>query len=337
LDLRTIFKEPETQDYYVAGVPITLTDIISAQVMASQKVSEDYFPSAGFFFGRPSFDLDDLEAVSRQRNRGILLLRLSDHTASPNSISSRKLTEGLSRFQKLVKSAYRRALRMAQPKIRELIETPDFWETETFAFSEGSFTVHLQTKRKADLAGNIELDRAFQILDDITSKISDTELSIEELKKYSGRVVSAYKDILEFIIDADTNLSYGWQTPSRSVPIERELPKRHAEPLYERFKEYRELTREIVKLTGTIRKGDAAENGSWTLIDENGKEHRGITDLSIGVSLEGVVLSLKPLGAKRYEFTCDEQISEHPITGREKRILVLISFREIGNDPLISD
>jgi len=252
------------------------------------------------------------------------MLRLSDQTASLHSISSRKLSEGLSRFQSFVKSSYKKALQTVSPSIRSLIDTPDYWETETFAFSEGSVVIHLQTKREADLAGYVELDRAFNIMNDITSKISDTDLSIEELRKYSGRVVSAYKNILEFIIEADTNISYGWNVPSLEVPIERDMPKRHAEPLYNRFKDFIDLTKEIVTLTGTIRKGDAADKGSWTLIDENGQIHRGITDPEIGVSLQGVTLE-----SRKYELNCEERISEHPVTGKERRTLALISFCEV--------
>jgi len=323
IDLRKLFEDPEIGDYYIADSSILLDSNLEANSIATDQIPKDYFPSEGFYFSRPSFNVDELYTLSQKRRKGIVLLRLSDRSASSNAITSSLLSQGLQRFQTFIKASYKRSLSSIKPSIRKHIDSPDYWNMETFGFSEGSFTIHLQTKNNADLAGNIELDRAFIIMNSITASVIDIDKSIEELRKYKGHVVSAYKNLLEFIIQSDITLSYAWQTPLADEPIKRILAKWQVGPLYERFKDSHELSKETVTITGVLLKGDISQRGSWILIDENDIMHRGATDPTIGESLQGITL-----GA-RYAFRCEEQIDEHPITGQETKKLILLSHDEL--------
>lgn len=206
---------------------------------------------------------------------------------------------------------------------RKLLDNEDNYETEVFAFSPGSFTVHLQSKAQADLVGHVELSKALQKLDELTLYQEESEKALEIFRKNKGHLISHYNHFLKSIIDYDLPLSYSWTTPESSETVNRLISRNSAIQLHNFLNQSKELEIETKEIIGTICKVDTNKK-KWTIVsEEDGNEYSGDVKDS-NLSLSGIITDIQ-----RYLFVCEERIDENVITKKEKKTLMLIKYNRI--------
>ena len=324
IDLRQVLESADTGEAFEGrGVSGDL-DQIEAQAFPLDEVSEDWLPDPGFYLDLEPIPNVKIIEQSRARNRAVIDLTLRPPESQVESkITATHLSQGVRAFQRVVERAWVRAMSETKRRVRELVDMPANYELEVFGFSPGSFTIHMQTAAPANLVGYAEIARALEILDAVSYSDQDIERAVELVTHYGGHFATAYKALLEFVVDNEIPVSYEWSMPERPYATRRSLPRRYAEPLYAALTKRKDIGREEKRLVGNLTKVDK-DNGTWRLRDEEGKQHTGSLGPSSAVTLAGLVIEIQ-----RYEFICEEILIEEEATGKEFTKLFLISYEEL--------
>ena len=209
LDLLQIFNNPETGDWYEGNAEYS-ADEFSLAVELTQQIPEHWYPQEGFFL-TPHETEDTTTAEARDKSKAIVHLVLNPPEAREGpQIDAWHLANGLRIYQNLVKHAYNKAIRAVSKDIREQdqLSPESNYQMEVFAFSEGSFTVNMQSKTTADMLGYVSIERALAFVDNAVSASSDLEQTIAFLRENRGHFLSAYRKLLKFIVDNDSPLKY---------------------------------------------------------------------------------------------------------------------------------
>ena len=324
VDLLDVFREPETGELYIVIVENRATTEIAMQLIGISDVPDEWLPEKGFFFVKEDLPNDLVVQESCAKNKGVVHLALSPPEARGNDckIDLMTLSDSSKIFQNLVKFAYRKSLSGLKPELRKKYEAADNYELEAYAFSNGSFKLHLQTKLNADLSGYTELFRAMTKIDELMKLVENPEKAVEVLKLNKGHLISSFKKFLAFVIEKNVPLYYEWTTPQHRRSFKKCITKETAAPLYELLLDTKELDIEQKEFIGEVTKVDI-ESGQWTIINEEDKKHySGRLDTESADSLSGITA-----GGIRYKFICEERIEEETVSGKEKTFYFLISHQ----------
>ncbi len=320
VDLRSIYEDPEEASFFLVeweeGLAEEWTELVAVEEPADGWLPDPHLLFSDFL---PAAEEDDdlIRTEAASRNRAIVHLALGRHDALPiPRVDALELSGALSAFQQLVKQAFRRSLRSVGQKAKEYYADPDHHELEVFAFSPGSFRVHMQTKSLPDLFGEASVDRAFELVDAMTRAITSPAESLEVVRQNRGHLASAYTTFLAFVRDSDDPVHYSWAVPGGDVTHRRLTPDQAALVL-EILSQEKELGSEWVDLTGVFTKVNT-KTGSWTLESEGGKEHHGSLHEEADDILSGVVVKEVP-----YKLVCEEILVETLGSRRHKNKLLL--------------
>ena len=324
-DLRDILQNPETGETFQAEVSGGHLESIEIQPIEIQRIPLSWFPEPGFVIHETPASVNPVVQEAQKRQRAIVEYTLNPPESEIESkITVAHLSQAIRLVQRLVKHAYRQAIREADHKLREVLIDPHNHELEVYAFSPGSFTVHMQSASPVDMFGYSQMAKALEILDLVTRDLEHPQEVLERIVPYRGHFATAYKDFLEFITANETSIAYEWSMPGLETSTRRHITTKQAEPLYHILAKHDDVGIEEVRFVGTLTKVDT-KYGRWRLKSEvDQQEHQGVSDPSAGVNLDGLIVE-----TQRYEFICEEQIKEQRGTGRETTELHLISYRTL--------
>lgn len=323
VDLRDIYTTPETGElFYSESKDFGSKEIILKNFLYDHSaVDEAWLPAPGFFLALEQIPNVEVVQESCERSRAIIHLSLNppETAGGQVKIDTNRLAAALSCFQNLLKYSYKKSISGLRPSLRKHYEPPENYETEVFAFSPGSFRLHIQSKLNADMAGYVEIFRAMEKVDEIVSTINNPDGAIEILKQNTGHLISSFKKFLQFVIEENTPLEYSWTTPQHRKPFSAKIKVSEALPIYNLLLEKQELDREIKIFTGRFT-GIHVNTGHWSAhCDEDEKEYTGRLDKDSKIDLHGITVS-----PQRYKLTCEERIEGEIVTGKEKTYLYLM-------------
>jgi hypothetical protein len=316
LDLHAFFNEPEVREYYRLDLGDGATTAFTATPIDEHALDQDWLPLPDTRLSQPLVAENEVLEQAIERGRAVLHWRMSPPEARNDSkISVEHLTQSTQLLQRLVKFAYRRALREDKhPRPDELPE--ENYKLQVFATSPGSFTLHLQSSLPGDMFGYVALAKALDVIDDVTSQVDDTQATVERVAAIGGHFAATYKNLLKFICDNDAPIEYQWAMPDRKSISVHAIGAREAKPLYDAISARKDIGQERVVIQGKLTKVDERSR-SWRLEDDQGKSNSGFSEV---VELSGLVID------RNYTFECEEHLEVEAGTGREITTLHLLSI-----------
>jgi hypothetical protein len=326
-DLREVYENPEILNYYCLDILGSAPDDLSMSPIMQEDIDKAWYPNPGSYLLKV-FEQDAREIVVKDavvKKTAVIHLSLSPpESITEHVISTLILVKGLHLFQNMVRVAFKKAIQGLSKDIRVKLDTPDNYMTEVYAFSPGSFRIHLRAKNYADIFGRTDIERGLELIDEIVRYSDDPDKAIEWLKQNRGHVVSYYIRLLEFIIENNSPISYSWTTPYLRKVKTASIHKRQALPIYEKALTMKELGIEIIEFVGEFTKVDIEKN-SWTVKrDEDETHFSGSIKEELRISLRGVTA-----GIQKYKFTIEEKIEESEVTGKERYFYSLIEYKKI--------
>lgn len=320
IDLREVFSSPEVPELSTIVSKRGVLIGLPATPIVQEQIPPKWFPEPGFILAIPAIPDIQLIKEAAARKRAVIHCSLNPPEASEESkITAEHLAQAVKLVQRVVMHAYKRAIRGVVVSTKELTQ-PVNYELEVFAFSPGSFTLHMQSSTLADLIGNVPISRAFKIMDSITDLVDDPEKALPKVAEIGGHFASAYKDLLYFITDNNTSLQYEWTMPELPSTIKRRISTSAAKPLYDALTARVDIGREEKRLVGKLTKVDEKLK-TWRLTSSKEPgEYQGSSE----VDLAGLIIE-----TQAYEFICEERLEEERGTGREITKLYLKSFRSL--------
>lgn len=324
IDLRSIFTSPEIQEEFEGEVIDGNLNQIIIHPLQIDEIPTEWLPEAELFLKLEEFTDNKVVQEALSKQRGIIDITLNPPEALQEpKITADHLSEAMRLFQRLMKFLYRKAIQLyktGDKYVKESISSPSNYQLEVFGFSPGSFTLHMQTASKVDLLGNANISRALDILDSVNYEIDDPQHAVELISEYKGHFATAYKDLLNFIIETDTPFSYEWSMPSIKETRKAQITPRQAKPLYEAIIKKVDIGKEEKKLTGRFKKVDE-DRGTWRLLSETDQiQYSGVSE----INLAGIVID-----TQKYELFCEEQLEIAEISGKESTKLHLVSFKTV--------
>lgn len=319
VDLRSIIETPETGEQFVGIVTNGDFQRIPIVHIPANDVPAEWLPESGFFIKPETVPNILVIEESQERQRAIIHCSLNPPEARQHpKIAAERLGQAVRLMQRVVTHAFKKALRDVDGATREAIDRPDNYQLEVFAFSPGSFTLHMQTTAPADMFGYAQIEKALRIIDVVSRCIDDPRAAVQSIAGYGGHFATAYRDLLKFITENETSVSYEWSMPQRNDTTTRKISDTQAKPVYLALVERTDVGIEEKRIVGILTKADE-KYGSWRLSsDEDKKEYSG-KSLS-HIDLKGLVIDA------RYEFLCEEHLIEEPGTGRELAELHLKAY-----------
>lgn len=327
LDLLRIFENPEMGELYVGSFEHS-ADEPSFVVELVPEIPGYWYPQEGFFLKqRENTESATIEA--RERGKAVIHLALTPpETREALQIEVQHLASALQIFQNLVRHAYSRAIRQLSRATRDLLSDKSNYQMEVFGFSRGSFTVNMQSKVPADdLLGSVNIEKALRFVDDAIAAANDPEDSqraLRFLRENTGHFLTAYRSLLEFVVENDSPLKYEWSTPGSSMDKRSAMSVEVATGLYEILISQKHLTTELVTLVGVVEAVDAG-NRAWTLhSEEDDIKYKGKVAPDSSISLDGITIR-----TQRYRFECEERLQESTATGEEKIERLLLRYKKL--------
>lgn len=324
-DLRKIYEQPESDELFYAEVKESIEEVFQLFPLSLNNLPSEWLPDSGFIFKKDNTKQEIIVEEAIDRNRAIVHFSLNPpESRYETKIHTLHLAEALIDYQSLVKHAYRKIIsKLNAPKRKEL-DLPEYYNLDVIAFSNGSFTVHLQSIRQADMLGYIHVSEALKKIDEITQQIDNPDAALLIIQENKGHFANAYLKLLELAVKHESSLSYQWTTPELKRPVYGSISAKQAAPLYELLNTKQELTVEQIELAGKVIKADY-KRGAWTLHSiEDDKDYNGVISDGSGLSLSGFVIE-----EQTYKFFCEERVEEVLGTGKERTIITLKSYEKI--------
>lgn len=324
VDLLQIFRNPEAGDLYEGDAEYS-ADEFSLTAKPAQQISEDWYPQEGFFL-EPLKSGEVVAAEARARSKAVINFAFNPPEARDAlQIEVEHLASGLHIFQNLVRHAYNKAIRGLSRATRELVSDKINYQMEVYGFSEGSFTVNMQSKLSTnDLLGSVDIEKALQLVDDAVAASSDRDQAISFLRAHTEHFLTAYRSLLEFIVENDSPLKYERATPRFTTDKRRTMSVDVATELYDILTSQAYLTTELVTLVGIVTVINT-NNNTWAILDEEeGAEYSGKVAPDSPINLDGITA-----GTERYQFECEERLMEFTATGKEKVERLLLRYKRL--------
>jgi len=321
LDLREAYVSPEIDELFSIQSERGALDSLVGIPISAKEVPAEWLPQAGFYLRMQSPHDVRIVEEAVDRSRAVIHCKLNPPEALTESkIYAEHLGQATKLIQRLVKHAFRRAIRSLDRDLRERLSTSENYELEVLALSPGSFTLHMQSAAPADLVGYSEIIRALEIIDRIASFADAPDATVEQVSQLGGHFAAAYKDLLKFISETQTHFEYEWASPDRRSGARHAISSSQATPLHDALTQRIDIGIETIQLIGKLTKVDEKLK-TWRLVCESdGKEYNGSSE----VDLAGLVIE-----TERYELSCEERLEEERGTGKEFTKFHLMLFRKL--------
>ena len=321
LDLKQVYTNTETKELLtIESVSGELEDLDSNPLTVTE-VPDAWLPQSGFYIRHRMANDNVVVNEAVVRGRAVMRCRLNPPEAAFESkISAENLSQAARLVQRLVKYAFRRSIRDFDKSLRERLLPIENYQLEIFAFSPGSFTLHMQSAAPADLVGYSQIAKAFETIDRMSSVADSPRATVEQVSQLGGHVATTYRDLLRFISETKTQFEYAWASPDRDTSVMHSISSSEAKPLLDALAERADIGVERVELIGYLTKVDETQ-GTWRLTNEaDGKVYGGSSE----VDLAGLVIK-----TQRYKIDCEERLEEERGTGREFTKLYLKTWQTL--------
>jgi hypothetical protein len=327
LDLKTIYIEPELDEFYLCEIENIKAPEQYLTLYSDNKIPEDWLPEPEFYLTDKIDTEDEVLIKSKELNKTVLYVSLDPPEAQYGTkIVLDRLSHFLSVFQNLIKHAYKKACKVSSPG-EDLLDPENAYKLQVIGFADGSFTVQFEPFDTGDIFGSCPIENAFTKFDELTQYIHDPVQSLNVLRKNRGHLANAYLRLLQFIKENNTSIEYRWAAQFFKKSKKRRVPESQAVPLLDFLSQKEDIRSERIKLEGFVIKADQRTN-TWKLRNlEDGKEYFGKIKEETNLSVKGFVI-----GIVKYKFECEEIIEEILGTGKEQKSLFLIE-REVLDSP----
>lgn len=322
-DLRTILMEPESLPYFTGRMK---SDAPKPTLLlkATETVNPEWLPNPGFLlsdFSSVSSELVVAEAM--QHNSAVVAYHLDppESRDGVTRINADRLAEWLERMQSLANHATNLALKqlkVGKSRLSHFGSAPA--RLQVFAFSPGSFTVHLASDSKADLVGRTAVAAGFRKIDELMAltQLAPGE-ALKKLEGNSGHVITAFESLLDLVATQESPMEYRWAEPAMGKASGHQITPVEARAMVAVLKTTASLKIETVSFTGQFTSVNTDNLPyTWRAFDLDGKKRRGgrvheeMPDLLNGITIRDVP----------YLFVCDERL-EKQVSGKVKPTLYL--------------
>lgn len=322
LELRQIYVDPESDEMLVVESPNGELQDLTGRSVFREQILPEWLPQSGFFLHLEKPPNIEVVREAHSRSRAVIHYRLDPPEArTETKISAENLSQATKLIQRLVKHAFRRAVRgLDKENKKDTMTLSENYQLEVFAFSPGSFTLHMQSAASADLLGYVQISKALEIIDKVTSLATTPDETVNEVSQLGAHFATAYKDVLKFISDTESHLEYEWAVPEKQTTTKRRISSVQAKPLYEALIQRTDIGKEMVRILGKLTKVDEKLR-TWRLVnEEDGQEYSGSSE----IELAGLIIE-----TQRYEFFCEERLEEERGTGKEFTRLFLLNYNRL--------
>lgn len=295
VDLRSIYTQPEIQEYYV------IRGFNEYEVADSKSfVEERDLPAPDYFI---HYDLDPNDIINKEvtdLNKPVFHIGVVDERSSPDVD-----VEVLGRVLISFKGIYSNAM----PKLG----VTGSRSLRAFVDQAASFNLHIYADVQPDLFGASEVDKVFAHIDKMLS-FSDSNDFIECLRKVRGYSLSHYRNLIDTLITNKSTLKYKYKTAELdSAPVENYVNLTTLKSIQEMLQRNADLNRENIELEGHFT-AVSADRLTWTfeVINEEGKSKKFSGKVDDKDMLDGVTLL-----SKKYKILCVAQTKVTEVVNKE--------------------
>lgn len=296
VDLRSIFIQPEIQEYYVIR-GFNEFELAESKIV----VDERDLPASGIFI---HYDLDPNDIINKEvadLNRPVFHIGVVDEQSRPDVD-----VEVLGKILISFKGVYSNAM----PKLG----VTGSRSLRAFVDQAASFNLHIYADVQPDLFGASDIDRVFAHIDKMLS-FSDSKDYLECLRKVRGYSLSHYRNLIDTLITNKTTLKYKYKTAELdSTPVENYVDLTTLKSIQEMLQRHADLNRENIELKGHFT-AVSADRLTWTfeVIDEEGKNKKFSGKVDDKNMLDGVTLL-----SKKYKILCVALTKVTEVANKEK-------------------
>lgn len=324
IDLRTIFVEPEVEEYYLCNLSelYEFTNILTS--IDKERITEEWLPEEGLYLSEPVPEVDIVLNRSKEVSKPIIHVTLDPPEAqAEHKIHADRLAGFLSSFQNLIKYLYRWTYKKGCV-VSELLDKKTAHLVDVTAFAGGSFTVEFEPLDYSNLFGECGLSNCLELLDEFNTKIDNAERALEFIQAHKGHLAGSYVRFLEFLRSSNTTLKYTWAYPSLKQSITKTIKTESIDPVLELCYQKAGIATEEVTFVGRVTKADKTGK-TWKIRrEEDKKEFSGKIKDGVNITLDGIVIE-----NVLYRFICEEFIEEVSGTGKETKQYLLVQYEEI--------
>jgi hypothetical protein len=321
IDLRTTVQHPEMgQHYHGSYAEREGRPVISLEVI--HDVPERWFPADGFLLSDFAEQVSDEQVVrdAISKHAAVVVCHLDPPEARGTTakINADRLAECMLGFQSLVKYALRRSV-SGTAAARRFGLNPDSHVLQVYAFSPGSFQIHLESKYRADLTGASAIGVAMSKIDELMEVLQmPPERALPVIRENRGHIISAYRHLLRFVSEEGAPFEYRWADPGMSSGRGSRVAPAAAAAVCGLLDSRTELAAEEVTFNGRFLRV-AADRLTWTVVEDDERTRQGVVHESAPDVLRGVIVETQV-----YKLTCEERLEESG-TGREILKLFLMT------------
>ena len=307
IDLRSLLVESDHDERYVAIADSGIDQPLQLRRLRVPLEGSSALPDPGFLLHDTPTDDHVLREARERNNLVIEIVAEPPEAASQHRIRANTLAGMLNLMQSVVKYAY-----VAVTSDRHRSSTDHLLDVVVPA-AAGSFRVVLASSNGLDLFDETDIRRALPRVDMLFEHTADPQATLAIVREHRGHLAGAYLELLRFLVNRDTGLTYTWAEPKSESAISRAVSHVEARRLAVALSTADLLAVESVVLEGTLERFNRG-TGLWGLRTEEGG--RSGTILRHGPRLDGLIVG------GRYRFHCYEEI-RGIVTGRETSKLIL--------------
>ena len=306
IDLRSVYLQPEIQNYYIIrGFDEFAVVKSKSTIVESDLPAEDYFIH---------YDLDPNDIIYKEvsvLNKPVFHIGVVDEHSRPD-VDIEVLGKVLISFKGMYSNA--------MPKLG--VTGPR--SLRAFVDQAASFNLHVYADVEPDLFGTSDVDKVFAHIDKMLS-FSDTDEYVECLRKVRGYSLNHYRNLIETLISNKSTLKYKYKTAELdSVPVENYINLTTLMNIREMLQRNADLNKEDIELKGHFT-ALSADRLTWTfeVIDEEGKSKKYSGRVDDKDLLDGVTLL-----SKGYKILCVALTKVTEVANKEKTEYLLEDITE---------
>ncbi len=322
VDLRSLLVESSRYGWYLTSSDMNEDGSVAIHLQPGDLLQFDHLPDKNFFL-HDSPAINPLISEARARDNLVVeIVTEPPETETGYRIRATTLSELLTRFQSLVRQAYRDEVRKQKkndsPTDREIKQLTEM--DVVIPAASGSFRILLESSKPKDLLGvNSELALALNIVDRLFTNAASVHkhLLVSKLHK----TTECFDSLLNLLNKNNTNLSYAWAEPSFEKPRCRSMSSNQIQKYITTRKNRSKPAIEKVTLVGEVERINR-ERKTWGLFISDGSILTGVVEEN-GNQLNGLTVG------KQYEFVCLRKFSEEDA----KTEHVMTSFKPLKSLP----
>ena len=306
IDLLSLFKKPE-QDHSNFIVTISNEDV-SADFYIDDFPSE-YLPDEGYYFDDSLEENAEIIARAISINKPIIQLAF-ETPENHHDIDTKCLSAGLSVFQSLVDSSYKKLYKNGDPTASILRVT---------TFKAASFDVELYANESLDIFGSSKLSVT---LDEINKLFSDNDGEVvHTLRNLKGFAANNYRRFLNILLDYGVSIKYKYVFSAVNSEVHgRRVSNNRIKSLQGIINANSELGTEEQTFEGRFTAA-SVDNGRWTFEPDDGKDVKGEANCDM---LKGITLT-----NMHYKIKCHVSQTINNTTLKEKTKYTLVRIEII--------